>query len=70
MADQILLASLIEKLREMDPDANTILRIWLDNPDGISDRKVADLLGRAPSTFRDQMKKFRAEARKIRGDKQ
>lgn len=60
-SDRDLLERLIKRLHELDPDADKIIGIWKDNPDGISDRKVAEMLGRSPSTFRDQMKKFRGE---------
>jgi hypothetical protein len=67
-SDRALLECLINRLREIDPEANTIIQIWLDHPKGISDRQVAALLGRAASTFRDEMRFFRSEARKLRGD--
>lgn len=67
-ADRDLLERLISRLHEIEPEADRIIEIWLDHPEGISDRKVAEMLGRPASTFRDEMRKFRAEARKIRGD--
>jgi hypothetical protein len=69
VSDKLLLESLIDHLREIDPDADQIIQIWKDNPDGISDRKVAQMLGRAQRTFAYEMKKFRADCRKIRRDK-
>lgn len=68
VSDRILLKLLIDHLRENDPDADQIIQIWKDNPDGISDRKVAQMLGRAQRTFAYEMKKFRADCKKIRGD--
>ncbi len=68
VSDKILLECLIDHLRENDPDADQIIQIWKDNPDGISDRKVAQMLGRAQRTFAYEMKKFRADCKKIRGD--
>lgn len=68
VSDKLLLESLIDHLREIDPDADQIIQIWKDNPDGISDRKVAQMLGRAQRTFAYELKKFRADCRKIRGD--
>lgn len=70
VSDKILLNHLIAHLREIDPDAEQIIQIWKDNPEGISDRKVAQMLGRAQRTFAYEMKKFRADCRKIRGDEQ
>ena len=39
---------------------------WLDDYK-ISDRAIAEKLGRKQRTFADQMKKIRTELRKIRG---
>ena len=63
LADRDLLERLIKRLREIDPEADRILEIWQDNPEGISDRKVAEILGRKQRTFADEMKKFRDEFR-------
>lgn len=68
VSDKILLNHLIDHLREIDPDADHIIHIWKDNPDGISNRKVVQMLGRAQRTFAYEMKKFRSECRKIRGN--
>ena len=65
-ADLDLLARLIARLRELDPDADTILALWSEN-DTISDRAIAKSLGRPQRTFADQMKRIRTELRKIRG---
>ena len=46
--------------------ADRIIQIWQDHPEGISDRKVAELLGRKQRTFADEMKKFRDEFRAYR----
>ena len=64
IADRILLEHLFAKLRELDPDADLIIEL-LGN--GLSDRKIAEALGRKQRTFADQMKKYRTELRKIRG---
>lgn len=67
VADHQLLVQLIEKLRQLDPDADIIIQLWKDHPEGISDRKIAEALGRPQRTFADQMKKYRTELRKVRG---
>lgn len=67
VADRQLLSQLIEKLRQLDPEADTIIQLWKDHPEGISDRKIAEALGRPQRTFADQMKKYRTELRKVRG---
>ena len=64
IADRSLLEQLFAKLRELDPDADLIIEL-LGN--GLSDRKIAEALGRKQRTFADQMKKYRTELRKIRG---
>lgn len=66
LADRILLNQLFNRLRELDPDADTIIQCWLDD-DTISDRAIAEKLGRKQRTFADQMKKYRTELRKVRG---
>ena len=65
-ADRDLLARLIARLRELDPEADTILALWQEN-DSISDRAIAKALGRPQRTFADQMKRIRTELRKVRG---
>lgn len=67
IADRMLLEQLISRLRQLDPEADKIIQLWIDNPEGISDRKIAKFLGRPQRTFADQMKKYRTELRKIRG---
>lgn len=66
IADRDLLARLIKRLRELDPDADAILALWQEN-DKFSDRAIAKALGRPQRTFADQMKRYRTELRKIRG---
>lgn len=65
-ADRDLLERLIKRLHEIDPDADQIIQIWKDNPADISDRKVANILGRKQRTFADEMKKFRDEFKEYR----
>ena len=66
IADRLLLDQLFNRLRELDPDADTIIQCWLDDYK-ISDRAIAEKLGRKQRTFADQMKKIRTELRKLRG---
>ena len=61
-----LLDRLFARLRELDPDADTIITMWIDD-DNVSDRAIAKALGRPQRTFADQMKKYRTELRRIRG---
>lgn len=60
ISDAILLEQLIAKFRELDPDADRIIEM-LSNE--LSDRKIAEQLGRKQRTFADQMKKYRTELR-------
>lgn len=64
LSDAMLLEQLIAKFRELDPDADRIIELLGDE---LSDRKIAEKLGRKQRTFADQMKKIRTELRKIRG---
>ena len=64
ISDALLLEQLIAKFRELDPDADRIIEM-LGNE--LSDRKIAEQLGRKQRTFADQMKKIRIELRKVRG---
>lgn len=64
--DRMLLDQLFQRLRELDPDADRIIEMWMDD-DKVSDRKIAEALGRPQRTFSDQMQRYRAEFRKIRG---
>ena len=65
VSDRMLIASLFERLRELDPDADKIIAMWTENPD-ISDREIERKLGRKHSTFQKQLAKYRAELKKIR----
>ena len=69
IADRMLLEQLFARLRELDPEADTIIQLWQDHPEGISDRAIARELGRPQKTFADQMKKYRTDLRRIAGDK-
>ena len=64
LSDAMLLEQLIARFRELDPDADRIIELLMDE---LSDRKIAEKLGRPQRTFADQMKKIRTELRKIRG---
>lgn len=64
LSDAMLLEQLITRFRELDPDADRIIELLGDE---LSDRKIAEQLDRKQRTFADQMKKIRAELRKIRG---
>ena len=59
ISDRNLLQYLFAKLRELDSEADKLIAIWSKHPDGISDRKVAKLLGRPQRTFAEEMKRFR-----------
>ena len=63
-ADRDLLKHLIARFRELDPDADRIIQMRLDNPK-ISDRKIAEALGRKQRTFADQMKRVYTELHRI-----
>lgn len=65
-ADRALLEQLFQRLQELDPDADRIIKLWSEN-DKISDRSIAEALGRKQRTFADQMKRIRTELRKVRG---
>lgn len=69
IAERMLLEQLFARLRELDPEADTIIQLWKDHPEGISDRAIARELGRPQKTFADQMKKYRTDLRRISGDK-
>lgn len=69
ISDRILLEQLFSRLRELDPEADTIIQLWMDHPEGISDRAIARELGRPQKTFADQMKKYRTDLRRIRDGK-
>lgn len=63
IADAILLEQLIARFRELDPEADRIIELLEDE---LSDRKIAEQLGRKQRTFSDQMKKIRTELCKVR----
>lgn len=64
-SDRDLLEHLIERLRELDPDADRIIELWSENPN-LSDRKIAEAIGRPQKTFSDRMKKLRSEFKDAR----
>ena len=66
IADRDLLDRLFARLRELDPDADTIIGMWQADWK-VSDRAIAEALGRPQRTFADQMKRYRIELRRIRG---
>lgn len=66
VADHDLLQRLFARLRELDPDADHIIALWMAD-DKISDRAIANALSRPQRTFSDQMKRIRTELRKVRG---
>ncbi|MBQ7179381.1 MAG: hypothetical protein IJS08_18335 [Victivallales bacterium] len=66
VSDRDLLDRIFARLRELDPDADIIIRMWMAD-DKVSDRSIAKVLGRPQSTFAGQMKRYRAEFRRIRG---
>ena len=69
IADRMLLEQLFARLRELDQEADTIIKLWKDHQEGISDRAIARELGRPQKTIADQMKKYRTDLRRITGDK-
>lgn len=66
VADRDLLDRLFARLRELDPEADTIIKMWKADWK-VSDRTIAEALGRPQRTFADQMRKYRTELRRIRG---
>lgn len=68
VSDRNLLQYLFAKLRELDSEADKLIAIWSEHPDGISDRKVAKLLGRPQRTFAEEMKRFREKYRHLLND--
>lgn len=58
VVDSALLEELFEKLKALDPDGEKIAKLWMSDPD-ISDRKIAEQLGRKQRTFANQIKKIR-----------
>lgn len=64
-SDRDLLERLTARLHELDPDADKILELWSEDPN-LSDRKIAEAIGRPQKTFSDRMKKLRDEFRRYR----
>jgi len=64
VADKLLLEQLIQRLRELDPEADLILQMLGEEK---SDRSIAEELGRPQRTFVRQMQRYRNELRKVRG---
>lgn len=64
VADKLLLEQLIQRLRELDPEADLILQMLGEEK---SDRSIAEELGRPQRTFARQMQRYRNELRKMRG---
>ena len=62
MADHHLLEYLIMRLHETDPEADRIIRLLQD---GISARKIAEILGRKQRTFSKELKDFRDMYRRL-----
>lgn len=67
LENHALLDRIFACLRELDPDADTIIAMWQEN-DRVSDRSIAEALGRPQSTFANQMKQYREEFRRILND--
>jgi DNA-directed RNA polymerase specialized sigma24 family protein len=64
ISDRLLLEQLIQRLQELDPNADRILQMLAEDK---SDRSIAVELGRPQRTFARQMQRYRGELRKIRG---
>lgn len=64
VADKLLLEQLIQRLRELDQEADLILQMLGEEK---SDRAIAEELGRPQRTFARQMQRYRSELRKVRG---
>ena len=60
LANSDLLAWVKVRLRELHPDADTMLDMWTKD-DGISDRAMARALGCPQRTLADRMKRIRIE---------
>ena len=63
-----LLLVLFARLMEIDPDAEKSMQIWKNHPAGISNRKIANMLGRSQRTFANEMKRFREKSRHFLND--
>ena len=66
VTDIMLLEEVLDRFRELDPDADKIIALWAEDPD-MTVRDMAARLGRTKSTFFDQMKKYRKEFKNISG---
>lgn len=65
-ADCDLLEYLCARLKELfAEDTEKVLTIWKDYPEGISDRKVAKVIGYPQRTFANKMKRFRDKYRHL-----
>lgn len=60
-----MLDLLIARFRELDPEADHIIGMM---ERGLSDRKIAEALGRKQRTFADHMKKIRRELHRLNMD--
>lgn len=58
MACDQMLKLLVARFRELEPEADLIIELL---EEGLSDRKIAETLGRKQRTFADHMKKIRTE---------
>lgn len=65
-ADRDLLNQLIDRLHDLDPDADALLEQW-QKENKVSDRAIARALNCPQRTFADRMKRLRTELRKTRG---
>lgn len=64
VTDKMLLEEVLDRFRELDPDADRIIAMWSENPD-ISDREIAARLGRGQSTFQKQIARYRSRLKEI-----
>lgn len=62
MACDQMLKLLVVRFRELEPEADLIIELL---EEGLSDRKIAETLGRKQRTFADHMKKIRTELHKL-----
>ncbi len=64
IADRDMLERLIGRLRELDPEADEMIRLWSEE-EKVSDRAMAKALGRPQRTFADQIRRYRQELRSM-----
>jgi len=64
IADHSLLESLMTRLRELDPDADQIVKLRYEHPE-MSEKKIAETLGRLQRTFAYQTKRYQSELKKL-----